>query len=121
MEDEAACTSWLASTDWLSTFGPGARIKRREFAVMAHGIRVCQVQSQDQVIKDIKEQNPKLRDLEIVRATFTKRLLKSGRATGPLIISVTEPEQANCLIDAGLIWLYKLHNCELFASECNVT
>ena len=31
---------------WLSTFGAGARVKKREFAVIAHGIRVNQVQGQ---------------------------------------------------------------------------
>ena len=59
--------------------------------------------------------------MEIVQAAFTKKLLKSGRATRLLIISVTEPEQANCLIDAGLIWSYELHDCEPFEGDCIVT
>jgi hypothetical protein len=46
MEDEQARTSWLADTKWLETFGAGARVKRRDFAVIAHGIRVNQVQAQ---------------------------------------------------------------------------
>ena len=46
MEDESACTSWLAETSWLETFGEGARVKRREFAVIAYGIQVSQVQTQ---------------------------------------------------------------------------
>ena len=52
---------------------------------------------------------------------FTKKLLRSGRTTGPLIISVTEPEQANRLIDAGLIWQYELHNYEPFTGDCVIT
>jgi hypothetical protein len=40
IEDEQACTSWLANDNWLKTFGEGAKIKQREFAVIAHGIRV---------------------------------------------------------------------------------
>jgi hypothetical protein len=122
MEDEQARTSRLANTAWLEVFGPGARIKKREFAVIAHGIRVSQVQSQAQAIADIYQQNPQLQGtIEIVRVAFTKRLLKSGRATGPLIISVTEPEQANRLIDAGLIWSYELHDCEPFTGDCVIT
>jgi hypothetical protein len=35
--------------------------------------------------------------------------------------SITEPEQANRLIDAGLIWQYKLYNCELFEGDCIIT
>ena len=40
MEDEQARTSWLTNTKWLAAFGEGARIKQREFAVIAYGIRV---------------------------------------------------------------------------------
>jgi hypothetical protein len=46
IEDEQACTSWLADTKWLETFGARARVKRQEFAVMAYGIRVNQIQGQ---------------------------------------------------------------------------
>jgi hypothetical protein len=44
MADEKARTSWLADQKWLATLGEGARVKMREFAVIAHGIRVNQVQ-----------------------------------------------------------------------------
>lgn len=40
MEDESARMKWLKDTKWLGTFGEGARIKRREFAVIAYGIQV---------------------------------------------------------------------------------
>ena len=46
MDNEQARTSWLADQSWLSIFGTGARDKKREFAVIAHGIRVNQVQGQ---------------------------------------------------------------------------
>ena len=122
MENEQARTSWLTNQSWLSTFGAGARVKKREFAVIAHGIRVNQVQGQGQAIEEIYKQNPKLRgSVEILRVAFAKKLLRSGRTTGPLIISVAEPEQANCLIDAGLVWHHELHDCEPFDGNCVVT
>jgi len=122
MESEQARTSWLTNQSWLSTFGIGARVKKREFAVIAHGIRVNQVQGQGQAIEEIYKQNPKLRgSVEILRVAFAKKLLWSGRTTGPLIISVAEPEQANCLIDAGLVWHHGLHDCEPFEGNCVVT
>jgi hypothetical protein len=40
MEDEQACTNWLADAKWLETFGARARIKKREFSVIAHGIQI---------------------------------------------------------------------------------
>jgi len=112
----------LKDTKWLETFGDGARIKRREFAVIAHRIWVSQIQNQDQAIQEIFRQNPKLQgSVDIVQVAFSKKTLRSGRTTGPLIISVTEPEQANRLIDAGLIWQYELHNCEPFEGDCVIT
>jgi hypothetical protein len=95
----------------------------REFAVIAHGIRVNQVQgTPDERIEQIYKQNPGIRRVvDILQVAFTKRLLRSGRTTGPLIISVAEPEQANRLIDAGLIWHHELHNCKPFDRNCIVT
>ena len=59
---------------------------------------------QGRAIKEIYKQNLRLYgSVEILRVAFTKKLLRSGRTTGPLIISVVELEQANRLIDAGLI------------------
>ena len=52
---------------------------------------------------------------------FTKKLLWSGCTTRPLIISVTEPEQANRLIDTSLIWQYELHDCKPFDRDCVIT
>jgi len=122
IEDEQARTSWLACTEWLAAFREGARVKQREFAIMAYRIRVNQIQSQAQAIKEIYKQNLKLRGtVDIVRVAFTKKLLRSGRTTRPLIISVTELEQANRLINAGLIWQYELYDCEPFEGNCVIT
>jgi hypothetical protein len=66
--------------------------------------------------------NPRLRGtVDILRVAFSKRLIRSGRTTGPLIISVAKPEQANSLIDADLIWHHELHDCEPFNEDCVVT
>ena len=97
-------------------------MKRREFVVIVHGIQVNQIQGQEQAIEELYKQNPKLvGTVEIVQVAFAKKLLRSGRPTGPLIISVIEPEQANCLISTGLIWQYELHDCELYNGDCAIT
>jgi len=123
MVDEKARTSWLADKKWLATLGEGAHIKMREFAVIAHGVRVNQVQgSLDEQIEQVYKQNPGLRgNVDILRVAFRKRLIRSGRTTGPLIISMAEPEQANRLIDAGLVLHHELHDCEPFDGNCVVT
>jgi hypothetical protein len=39
-DKEQTCTRWCADTQWLAVLGEGARIKKREFAVLAHNVRV---------------------------------------------------------------------------------
>jgi hypothetical protein len=43
-DEEDARTEWLQKTQWLQVLGGRARIKKREFIIIAHGIRVNQVQ-----------------------------------------------------------------------------
>jgi len=67
-EDEQTRTEWLRNTGWLRVTGEKARIKKREFIVIAHGIRVNQVQDQERAKGEIYRQNLKLRgNVEILR------------------------------------------------------
>jgi hypothetical protein len=69
-DDEQTRTKWLVDHKWLATFGAGARVKRREFVVLAHRIRVGQVQQSAQGIQDIYRQNLKLQGtVEILQVT----------------------------------------------------
>ena len=121
-DEEQTRIKWITNQQWLKAFGTGARVKRREFIVLAHGIKVGQAQEPQQTIDDIYQQNPKLQGtVEILRVSWSKKLLRTGRKTGPLHISVAEPEQANALIKNGLIWDYELHDCEPFIGECRIT
>ena len=82
-------------------------MKRQEFVVLVHSIVVLQIQDTKQAIEAIYSQNPKLRNtVEILRVAWAHKLLRAGRKTGPLHISVAEPEQANILIQGGLVWDY---------------
>jgi F0F1-type ATP synthase epsilon subunit len=95
-DEEGTRTEWLQHTQWLQVLGGGARIKKIEFIVIAHEIRVNQVLDQARAKEEIYKQNPKLRGhVEILRLAWKKKLLYSRRTTGPLHINVAEPEQAN--------------------------
>jgi hypothetical protein len=121
-DEEATRTKWLTDRKWTAVLGEEARVKRREFVVLAHGVKVSQIQDTKQAIEAIYGQNPKLRDtVEILRVAWARKLLQSGRKTGPLHISVAEPEQANILIQGGLVWDYQLHDCEPYIGECQIT
>jgi hypothetical protein len=104
LDSENARNAWLRDNKWLVVLGEGVRIKRRAFIILAHGMRLSQVQNPASAIREIYRQNPALQGkVDIIRVAWQKRLLRSGRTTGPLYISVAEPEQANSLIEAGLI------------------
>jgi hypothetical protein len=103
-DEEQTRTKWIADQEWLRVFGTDARVKRREFIVLAHGIKVGQAQQPQQAIQNIYSQNPKLQGtVEILQVAWARKLLRTGRKIGPLRISVAEPEQANILIKCGLI------------------
>jgi hypothetical protein len=122
LDNEETRNNWLQETNWTRVLGMGAKIKRRTFVVIAHGIHVSQVQAPADAVRDIYQQNPGLRgSVEILQVAWQKWLLRLGRPTGPLQISVAEPEQANILIESGLIWGHQIHKCEPYEGDCQIT
>jgi hypothetical protein len=61
-DEEATRTKWLTDQRWTAVLGKEARVKRREFVVLAHGIKVVQIQDMRQAIEAIYSQNPKLQN-----------------------------------------------------------
>jgi hypothetical protein len=115
---------WEARTEVLQAFGAGARFRTREYTVLAHGIQVRSVNQADQAraIEAIYSQNPRLKGVvRIVRVGWARKTLKSGKRLAALHIGIAEPDQANLLIDAGLLMDSELHDCELFDGSCYIT
>jgi hypothetical protein len=68
LDTEETREIWLKDTKWLAIYGRNARVKRREFVVLAHGIKVNQVQDQAKAKQEIYNQNSKLRGIvELLR------------------------------------------------------
>ena len=59
--------------------------------------------------------------MRILRATFQKKTLKSAKSTGPLLVTVSEPEHANEMVRQDIIWRYVGHPCELFEGNAKPT
>jgi hypothetical protein len=115
---------WEARPEALQAFGEGARLRTREYTVLAHGVQVKAVNQADQTgaIAGIYAQNPRLRgSVCIVRVGWARKTLKSGKRVAALHIGVAEPDQANLLIDTGLLMNSELHDCELFDGSCYIT
>jgi hypothetical protein len=71
---------------------------------------------------DAYKQNLKFSGVvDILQMSFSRKLLKSSCKIGLLIILVIELEQANYIINIGLIYRYKLYNYELYDKNYIVT
>ena len=123
-QGEEGKKKWEKDHKGLTAFGENARYRTREFTVLVHGIRVAAVNpaNQDKAIAEIYAQNPKLKEaVKIVRLGWSKKTIKSQKRYAALHVGVAEPEQANRLIDSGLLYGSELHDCELFDGTCIVT
>ena len=77
-ENDDSKKRWAKSSTVIGVFGTGARVCTREYTVMAHGVRVATVNTQDQrkAIEGIYSQNPKLKGLiEIVQVGWARKAI----------------------------------------------
>ncbi len=117
-------TKWAKDPKVTQAFGTTAKVRTREYTVIAHGIRVAALNVSDQktAIASLYAQNPKLwGSIEIVRVGWAKKTIVQGKKVAPLHIGIAEPEQANKLIDHGLLFGSELHDCEVFSGDCKIT
>lgn len=107
---------------WACGIAESARVIRRRFAVLAHGIRTTfNTQDQSAAITSLQNENKGLHEgLEILRVAWPKRVVESGKAFSSLIIEVASETMANRLMDYGIIESYREHDCELFEKGCRV-
>jgi len=124
--DSADTKKQLEADDkWIQALGEGSQLSRRKFPVLAHSVllRDFDAGQQEQAIKRIYDSDRRLHQagVEILRVHWPRRSLRSGRARGALIIDTASPQQANWLIEEGLLWRSELMQCELFHGACNLT
>lgn len=111
-------------SNWLAAIGQAAQVNRRKFTVMVHGMKIASVDCsrQEDAIRQITRQNTHLRDkIEILSLQWPKKALRRGKTSTCLIVDVATPEQANTLIDEGLLFHSELKECELYHGDCRVT
>jgi hypothetical protein len=77
---------------------------------------------QGEAIQQILGQNAHLRGrIEILRAHWPKKAIRLNKAVTYLILDMATPEQANLLVDEGLLFQSELKECELYHGDCRVT
>lgn len=115
---------WAEShPDWTKALAASAEITPRRYAVMAHAVRVADVNTvnQAEAIKSILEQNSKMhKNASIARVAWTKRALDLKKSHSSLIIETSSPATANEFIKNGLIFNHEIKTCEYFCKESKI-
>ncbi len=84
---------------------------------MAHSVRTNRIntKNQQEALAELQAQNPQLKGkVKFLRVAWKKKTLKDGKLSGPLLIDVGTPEEANTLVSDGLIHDHEPKFCELF-------
>lgn len=110
-------------TDWIKALAVSAEVTRRTYAVMAHAVRVADIDTSNQTeaIKCILQQNTKMhKNASITRVAWTKKALELKKSFSSLIIETYSPSTANDFIKNGLIFNHEIKTCEYFCKESRI-
>jgi hypothetical protein len=104
----------------------GGRTKERgrRFTVMAHRVRTnrIDIKNQQKALAELQAQYPHLKSkVKFLKVAWRKATLKNSKFSGPLLIDVGKPEEANTSVLEGLIHDHQPKNCKVFHSECIMT
>jgi hypothetical protein len=108
--------------DWVCRVGNGANIRNPTYGVLAHGIRTSTMKMDnfEEIRENILQDNrPFIPLAEIKYVGWLTRNAYSKSASS-VIIEFTQPEDANKIIDEGLVWQGELFQCERYERQCRL-
>ena len=106
---------------WVSAiFTKEATIQPKRFPVLIHGVRTEDIQPEDleKTCQIIQNSNPSLsKQITILRAYWSKKAIAQKKPVTSLHLDLATPEQANLLIESGLVLGHRMHEAELFLAD----
>lgn len=105
---------------WASLIGTGAGVRTPTYDVIAHGIRTSTMDmdkfewNRDCVLADNRPFIPRA---DIKYISWLSRLAPH-KAASSIILEFSRPEDANKIIDEGLVWQGELFQCERYERQC---
>jgi hypothetical protein len=108
--------------DWVQRIGHKATVRIPTFGVLAHSIRTSSMdltkfeETRDQILQ---ENRPFIPQAEIKYIGWLTRNAHT-KAASSVIIEFTRPEDANKIIDEGLIWQGEVFQCERYERQCRL-
>jgi hypothetical protein len=108
--------------DWANRIGSGATVQIPTYGVLAHGIRTRTMNMdkfEDNRAQILQDNRPFIPQAEIRHIGWLTRDA-SAKAASTITIEFTKPEDANKIIDEGLIWQGEVFQCERYERQCRV-
>ena len=108
--------------DWVHRIGHRAVVRIPTYGVIAHSIRTSTMdttkfeETRDQILQDNR---PFIPQAEIKYIGWLTRNARTKTASS-IIIEFTKPEDANKIIDEGLIWQGEVLQCERYERQCRL-
>jgi hypothetical protein len=108
--------------DWEHRIGNGALVRIPTYGILAHGIRTSSMdmdrltQLRDELLQDNK---PFIPTAEIKHIGWLTRSATTKSASS-VIIEFSKAEDANKIIDEGLIWQGEVFQCERYDRQCRL-
>ncbi|KAK1510598.1 hypothetical protein CABS01_16817, partial [Colletotrichum abscissum] len=108
--------------DWENHIGNGAAVRIPTYGVLAHGIRTSSMnmdrftEIRDDLLQDNKAFIPRA-DIKYV-GWLTQSASK--KTASSVVVELSRAEDANKLIDEGLIWQGQVFQCERYDSQCRL-
>ena len=106
---------------WISAiFTKEATIQPKRFPVLIHGVRTTDIQPEnlEKTCQTIQNSNPSLsKQITILRAYWSKKAIAQKKPVTSLHLDLATPEQANLLIEIGVVLGHRLHEAEPFLAN----
>ncbi|EGU72833.1 hypothetical protein FOXB_16658, partial [Fusarium oxysporum f. sp. conglutinans Fo5176] len=108
--------------DWEQRIGNGATVRIPTYGVLVHGVRTSSMDMDNfELIRDglLQDNKPFIPTAEIKYIGWLTRS-SSSKSASSVVVEFTRPEDANKVIDEGLIWQGEVFQCELYDRQCRV-
>jgi len=109
-------------TGWVESIAPSAVVRKRTWPVIVHGVSVrdYQLDAWGKHAKHIKKENSRqIPSLRIQGMRWLRRINKGDFAL--LVIELDSAEQANRIINEGVVMGYDLKSVERYDAGCRIT
>lgn len=110
------------ANDWINRIGRGTNIQLPTYGVLAHGIRTSTLDMEkfDEIKAELLHDNrPFIPNADIKYIGWLSRAARTKTAS-TIIVEFTSPEDANKIIDEGLIWQGEVFQCERYDRQCRL-